>query len=330
MGDVMPPPVSIDAARLANLRTGAVMIRLPAAVLQVHGPGALQCLQGLLTNDLVQPGNGTMVYTALLTPKGMILADMWVLRMAPERLLVVGDQTAARVILGVFQRSMPARMALVDDLSERRETLWLCGDQAWPSLVAAGFAVPDADNRFVALGGEDDGLFVARPHTGSPFRALLLGTPEGIAGAMAALARAGVTTGNADDLEAARILSGWPRLGTEIQDKTLPQEVRYDDIQGLSYTKGCYLGQETVARLHFRGHTNRELRGLVWQGAPPTDDRTVRGPEGTEVGTVGSLLVLPDITIGLAILRREIHPGDMVSTGDRRARVVSLPFSLAS
>jgi folate-binding protein YgfZ len=330
MGDVMPPPVSIDAARLANLRTGAVMIRLPAAVLQVHGPGALQCLQGLLTNDLVQPGNGTMVYTALLTPKGMILADMWVLRMAPERLLVVGDQTAARVILGVFQRSMPARMALVDDLSERRETLWLCGDQAWPSLVAAGFAVPDADNRFVALGGEDDGLLVARPHTGSPFRALLLGTPEGIAGAMAALARAGVTTGNADDLEAARILSGWPRLGTEIQDKTLPQEVRYDDIQGLSYTKGCYLGQETVARLHFRGHTNRELRGLVWQGAPPTDDRTVRGPEGTEVGTVGSLLVLPDITIGLAILRREIHPGDMVSTGDRRARVVSLPFSLAS
>jgi folate-binding protein YgfZ len=326
----MPPPVSIDAARLANLRTGAVMIRLPAAVLQVHGPGALQCLQGLLTNDLVQPGNGTMVYTALLTPKGMILADMWVLRMAPERLLVVGDQTAARVILGVFQRSMPARMALVDDLSERRETLWLCGDQAWPSLVAAGFAVPDADNRFVALGGEDDGLLVARPHTGSPFRALLLGTPEGIAGAMAALARAGVTTGNADDLEAARILSGWPRLGTEIQDKTLPQEVRYDDIQGLSYTKGCYLGQETVARLHFRGHTNRELRGLVWQGAPPTDDRTVRGPEGTEVGTVGSLLVLPDITIGLAILRREIHPGDMVSTGDRRARVVSLPFSLAS
>lgn len=330
MGDVMPPPVSIDATRLANLRTGAVMIRLPAAVLQVHGPGALQCLQGLLTNDLVQPGNGTMVYTALLTPKGMILADMWVLRMAPERLLVVGDQTATRVILGVFQRSMPARMALVDDLSERRETLWLCGDQAWPSLVAAGFAVPDADNRFVAHGDEDDGLLVARPHTGSPFRVLLLGTPEGIAGAMAALARAGVTTGNADDLEAARILSGWPRLGTEIQDKTLPQEVRYDDIQGLSYTKGCYLGQETVARLHFRGHTNRELRGLVWQGAPPTDDGTVRGPEGTEVGTVGSLLVLPDITIGLAILRREIHPGDMVSTGDRKARVVSLPFSLAS
>jgi folate-binding protein YgfZ len=242
----------------------------------------------------------------------------------------VGDPAAARAILGVFQRSMPARMAAVDDISGRREVLWLCGDQAWPSLAAADFAVPDADNRFVAQGNDDDALLVARPQTGAPFRALLLGPPEGIAGAMAALARTGVAAGDADDLEAARILGGWPRLGTEIQDKTLPQEVRYDDIQGLSYTKGCYLGQETVARLHFRGHTNRELRGLVWQGAPPADDRTVRGPEGNEVGTVGSLLVLPNITIGLAILRREIHPGDMVSTGDRKARVVSLPFSLAS
>jgi folate-binding protein YgfZ len=329
MGVVMPP-VTIDATRLASLRTGAVMIRLPAAVIQVHGPGALQCLQGLLTNDLVQPGNGTMVYTALLTPKGMILADMWVLRVVPERLLIVGDPAAARAILGVFQRSMPARMAQVDDLSGHQEALWLCGDQAWPTLAAAGFTLPDADNRFVAQGNDEDSLLVARPHTGAPFRTLLLGAAEGIARAMATLARAGVTAGNGDDLEAARILSGWPRLGTEIQDKTLPQEVRYDDIQGVSYTKGCYLGQETVARLHFRGHTNRELRGLVWQGAPPADDRTVRGPAGNEVGTIGSVLVLPNITVGLAILRREIQPGDMVSTGDRKARVVSLPFSLAS
>ena len=327
---VTSQPIAIDATRLASLRTGAVMIRLPVAIILVHGPGALPCLQGLLTNDLVQPGNDTMVYTALLTPKGMIVADMWVLRLVPERLLVVGDQASAGAVLGVFQRSMPARMALVEDLSERQETLWLCGDQALPSLAAAGFTLPDADNRLVDQGSDDDGLLVARPHTGAPFRALLVGAPARIAAAMTALAGAGVTAGNPDDLEAARILSGWPRLGAEIQDKTLPQEVRYDDIQGLSYTKGCYLGQETVARLHFRGHTNRELRGLVWQGAPPPADRTVRGPEGNEVGTVGSLLMLPDITIGLAILRREIHPGDVVSTGDRKARVVSLPFSLAS
>src|SRR5258708_9948328 len=69
-------------------------------------------------------------------------------------------------------------------------------------------------------------------------------------------------------LELGRILAGWPRLGAEIDQKTLPQEVRYDDINGVSYTKGCYTGQETVSRLHFRGHTNRHLGGLLWQAAP--------------------------------------------------------------
>ena len=61
------------------------------------------------------------------------------------------------------------------------------------------------------------------------------------------------------------------RLGHEIVEKTLVQEVRYDEIGGVSYTKGCYTGQETVARLHFRGHTNRELRGLRWMSAPAAE-----------------------------------------------------------
>ncbi len=327
----MQPPVAIDAARLGRLQHGAVMIRLPASVIQVHGPGALQCLQGLLTNDLVQPGDGTMIYTALLTPKGMIVADMWVMRLAAERLLMIADPASSVATLAVFRRSMPARMAVVDDLSANRETLWLCGDRGLACLAAAGFPLPDADNRVVVDGSGEAELLVARPHTGAPFRALVVGSQERLIESVAALAGAGASAGDADDLEAARILSGWPRLGAEILEKTLPQEVRYDDIQGVSYTKGCYLGQETVARLHFRGHTNRELRGLVWEGAPTLEDRSVRGKEGNEVGTIGSLLVLPNVTVGLAILRREIGPGDVVTTGGRAARVVSLPFtSLAS
>ena len=70
-------------------------------------------------------------------------------------------------------------------------------------------------------------------------------------------------------MQAARILAGWPALGAEIDERTLPQEVRYDEIGGVSYTKGCYTGQETVARLHFRGHPNRELRGLWWRSDEP-------------------------------------------------------------
>ena len=86
---------------------------------------------------------------------------------------------------------------------------------------------------------------------------------------MSRLVAAGARPGDEGDHHAARILAGWPALGAEIDERTLPQEVRYDEIGGVSYTKGCYTGQETVARLHFRGHPNRELRGLWWRSDEP-------------------------------------------------------------
>ncbi|HTS87979.1 MAG TPA: hypothetical protein VMG41_05760 [Gemmatimonadales bacterium] len=324
---MMLPPIALDGPRLSRLRDGAVMVRAAASVIEVHGPGALQCLQGLLTNDLVAPGDGSVIYSALLTPKGMITADMWVLRLVPQRLILVGDPASRAATLAVFSRSMPARMALVDDRSGEREALWLCGDLAIAALAAAGLPVPDGESRVVSRGQDDQELLLARPHAGAHFRAVLVAAPAVLERTQQALAQAGVIPGDIDDLEAARILAGWPRLGAEILEKTLPQEVRYDDIQGVSYTKGCYLGQETVARLHFRGHTNRELRGLIWHGVPELADDTVVGSEGQDVGTIGSLLVLPKVTVGLAILRREVSPGAVVSTGGQYARVVPLPFA---
>jgi folate-binding protein YgfZ len=121
------------------------------------------------------------------------------------------------------------------------------------------------------------------------------------------------------------VLSGWPTLGVEIDERTLPQEVRLDEIGGVSYTKGCYIGQETVARLHFRGHTNRELRGLRWRGTRPLEGRGVTLGE-KEVGSVRSTLTLEDRRLGLGTIRREVEPGDVVTAGGAEAKVVALPF----
>jgi folate-binding protein YgfZ len=126
-------------------------------------------------------------------------------------------------------------------------------------------------------------------------------------------------------LRAARLLAGWPTLGVEIDERTLPQEVRYDEIGGVSYTKGCYIGQETVARLHFRGHTNRELRGLRWRGTPPMAGRGVVHGE-KDVGAVRSTLTLEDRRLGLGTIRREVAPGDVVLASGAEATVVTLPF----
>ena len=128
------------------------------------------------------------------------------------------------------------------------------------------------------------------------------------------------------DLHAARILAGWPALGVEIDEKTLPQEVRYDEIGGVSYTKGCYTGQETVARIHFRGHTNRELRGLALAGAGRA--RRADGLARREGSRHGALdaHAWTDRTLGLALVRREVEPGSQVVAGGRGATVVTLPF----
>jgi len=109
------------------------------------------------------------------------------------------------------------------------------------------------------------------------------------------------------------------------------QEVRFDENEGVSYEKGCYTGQETVARLHFRGHTNRDLRGLVWDDVVPgeakdrsEDAKVLLGEK--EVGSVRSVLSLPTGRIGLALIRREVETGQVVTASGLPATVVSLPF----
>jgi len=311
----------LDAPRLERLRHGAVAAPSSPAVFEVTGPGALDCLQGLLTNDLVHPGPMSLVYGALLTARGAMVVDDWVLRLS-ERLLLVSDAAGRDASRALFGRSLPPRLARAEDRSGELAALWLYGTGLDPLLPAAGLpALPEA-GRVV----ETERLLLARPQPGAPFRALLLGPAEQIAAAAAGCVGAGIALGDENDSEAARILAGWPRLGREIGDRTLVQEVRYDEIGGVSYTKGCYTGQETVARLHFRGHTNRELRGLIWDGTPELTGDLVVGEDGRDLGTVSSAVELPGGLLGLGVLRREAEPGELVLAGGMPARVVSLPF----
>jgi folate-binding protein YgfZ len=147
---------------------------------------------------------------------------------------------------------------------------------------------------------------------------------------------AGAYPASAEALDLARILAGWPRLASEVDEKTIPQEVRFDEIGGVSYTKGCYTGQETVSRLHFRGHANRQLRGLLFETDPPVEPAAGWNSvtlDEKDVGRVSSLAWLPDgggsvlgRWIGLAILRREVPVDATVRAAGREARVVELPF----
>jgi folate-binding protein YgfZ len=311
---------SLPSSRLAQLRSGAVVVVEGPAIFRVEGSGALTCLQGLLTSDLAGPGDGSFVYGALLTPKGMIIVDPWVAREG-DQLTLLAPRDAHAVTSDLFKRTLPPRLARVTDLSDAWRVAWLLGVSAPERLARnGGPALPGAGKMHRA---EDVLLAGGTPVT--PFSGVMLGPSAQIGAAVERFELAGGRPGTEADLAAARLLAGWPTLGREIDERTLPQEVRFDELGAVSYVKGCYTGQETVARVHFRGHVNRTLRGLVFPGGEPLGERTLLAA-GKDVGQARTGLALVDRVQALATLRRELADGTTVTAGGRPGRVVALPF----
>jgi len=316
--------LSLERERLDEVRHGVVAVTTQPALFRVQGPGALACLQGLLTNDLVKRGENSLVYGALLTPKGAVVVDYWVVRQS-DAFTLIAPRSGHESSLELFRRQLPPRLARVTDLTGQACVLWLIGSRAYQTLATCGVEVPEGAGRVKSVGGELSPVALGLPPEGAYFGALAAGAEAAIAGLSSKLVAAGAAAGDEQDLHAARILCGWPALGAEIDERTLPQEVRYDQIGGVSYTKGCYTGQETVARLHFRGHTNRELRGLRWQRPSRLEGRSICKGE-REVGSIRSTISLDDRAIGLGLIRREVDVGEELLAGGQPATVVALPF----
>jgi folate-binding protein YgfZ len=324
-------PLVLDRGDLAEPEAetvlgGAGWGRIDCQVLDVVGPGAVACLQGLLTNDLERPGDDAVVYGALLTPKGMIVSDLWAIRRGGTLVLVVpADGRAA--VEEILTRTLPPRLARATEQPARQ--VWrLVGPRALELAARAGLVAPEP-GRIAMNRAAGFSVATARPRAAGP-HALELHLGAEHAPALAeALGRVGIREVSAVGLELARIVAGWPRLGAEIDQKTLPQEVRFDEIDGVSYTKGCYTGQETVARVHFRGHANRSIVGLLWNGRPDFTSPGVAQDE-RDIGWVTSAAWLPSLQqfIGLAKVRRETDPARSVTAGGAPARVTALPFDL--
>jgi folate-binding protein YgfZ len=311
--------VEIDA-QYRQMREGCGLLeRTGQGLLAVEGAEAAEYLQGQLTNDVEAIGAGEGAYAALLDRKGHMQADMRVLRPGegPGLLLLLEPEglEAARRHLQMYK---VGREVEVRDASEERSLLSLIGPRAVE--IAGSAPLPEGACEEVTVGGA---------------RCLAVGAPDGIDLIVPAVerdrAREALLAGGADEVspEAAAILrieAGRPRFGAEMGSETMPAEAGIVE-QAVSFTKGCYIGQETVARLHYKGRPNRHLRGLKLSG-PARAGALVRLGE-KEVGSLGSAAVSPAHgPIGLAILRREAEPGATVSVGEDgvTGEVAALPF----
>jgi folate-binding protein YgfZ len=305
------------------LREGAGLLdRSARGKLDVIGPDAAEYLQGQLTNDIEALAPGAGCYAALLSPKGRILADMRVLARTGDELWLDTEPGVPAELKPKLEMYTIGRRVELADRTEERALLSLIGPGA---REVAGIDAPEREHAFVEATVANVPVVVAATDVGVD---LFFDSSRAEAVSAALTARGAVPVGE-DAAEIVRVESGRPRHGTDMTDENLPGEIGIEE-RAVSFTKGCYVGQEPVARMHYRGHPNRQLRGVRLAEPVTAGERLF--DQDKEVGVLTSACVSPALgPIGLAILRREIAPGQEVRVGaaGAAARVVELPFQSA-
>jgi len=327
--------VEIDAQYRQLREECGLLNRSTRGKLILRGAEAAEYLQGQLTNDVEGLGPGEGCYAALLDRKGHVQADMRVLNVSAVPLLdTVGERNSgaseAQALwvdtepeaLEIAKRHLEmykiGREVEVEDVTAERAILSLIGPRAVE--IAGGAALPEHACEETAVEG---------------VACLAAGTGEGIdliaAGADADALRAtllgrGAAEVGAEAAEIVRIEAGRPRFGAEMSSATMPAEAGIVE-RAVDFEKGCYIGQEPVARLHYRGRPNRHLRGLELSAPAEPGAPLCLGEK--QVGEVGSACFSPARgPLALAIVRREAEPGAELAVGEdgATARVVDLPF----
>jgi folate-binding protein YgfZ len=294
--------------------------------LALTGPGAVEFLNGQVTNELATLVAGDGCYAAFLTHKGKMLGDLRVLAVGGEKggpvteLLLDTERVALQ---GLFDMIHRFKVGFAVELHKRtleRGLLSLIGPDATRVAGAERLGEEEHSSALADVAGIQ--ALVVRTDVGVD----LICDADSTERLAAALQERGARTVSEQAAECLRIERGRPRYGVDLDDTVIPQEAGLND-RAVSFTKGCYVGQETVARLHWRGKPNRHLRGLRLTG-PAESGQELRLGERT-VGRLASSTVSPVFgPIALALVRREAELGSVVSVGEDgvTAEVGELPF----
>jgi folate-binding protein YgfZ len=315
------PAVELDGQYRALREEAGMLERPERRLLACRGPDAVEYVHDQLTQDVeaLEPGSGA--YAALLDRKGRMQADLRVLRIADEELLLDCEE-AGREALGVHLGTYRVgRDVEFEALDGTHAVLSVIGPAAG-AVTDIGPLSPEHAHRETSVGG------VAVRAVATDAGIDLICARQGLEALTGALAEAGAEPVDAAAAEIVRVESGRPRFGLEMTTATIPEEAGINE-RAVSFTKGCYIGQETVARLHYKGKPNRHLRGL--RATEQIESGAVVRLGERELGQVGSAVLSPAHgPIALAILRREAEPGATVEielAGQPvEATVVRLPF----
>ncbi|MGH8992552.1 MAG: YgfZ/GcvT domain-containing protein [Acidimicrobiia bacterium] len=294
----------------------------------VTGPDARSFLHSLLSQDVAGLGPGEGAHALLLQPQGKLDCDLRLLVIGPEEVRLDCDPGRGAPLAASLCRFKLRVKADVADTTGSWGTLILRGPRALEvAEAAAGVSVPGTRHQHVAWPG--GGLRLVRADwPGGWLGVDVVGPAEGLGRAGDALVAAGAVRAGSGAYEAARVLAGVPRQGVDIDERTIPQEA-FLEQDAVSFTKGCFLGQELVCRIDTRGHVNRYLRAfsLPDDTTPPPGAGIVVGDK--EVGILTTVARSAAGTRALGYLRREVEVPAQVLVrwegGEVTARADALP-----
>lgn len=299
--------------------------------LAVRGEDAPRFLHGMVTNEVksLETGHGNCAF--VLDPKGHILADARVLRLDAESYLVECEPQLLEVIRKQLDDHIIADAVELEGQSAQLACVAVEGPRAAEVIrQAAGIAVRQM-RAFEHVYFEDMSLRVLRASASGAEGYLILAAPEKAAKFWHKTMETGREMGarpvGFEALEIRRIERGTPRYGVDMDAKTLPQET--GQMQAISFTKGCYIGQETVERIHSRGHVNRLLVGLRFRERCEVAGDMMVLVKGHPSGFTTSVAYSPALgrTIALAYLRNDASaPETVVQVNNQEGEVAALPL----
>jgi folate-binding protein YgfZ len=305
------------------LREEAGFLSRERGVLLISGPDAVDYLQSQLTNDFesIEPDQGC--YAALLDRKGHLVADMRTLRLSQTHSGTLWLDTEP-VPAGPLRKHLE-----MYKIGRDVEIVDATADWAITSLIGPASAdvagVPPLSPEHAQHYAERGGIEILAVATDQGLD--LITRPDAVESFQQELVAAGAAPVSEEAAEIIRVESGRPRFGLDMGPESMPAEAGIVE-RAVDFEKGCYIGQEPVARLHYRGKPNRRLRGLRLSAPAAHGDPLLLGDR--EVGTIGSSCLSPAHgPIALAIVRREAADGERLAVGGggATAELVELPFT---
>jgi folate-binding protein YgfZ len=297
---------------------GAGLIDLSArGRIVARGRDRARLLHNLTSNEVKKMTLGSASYAFLLSPQGRIQADLYLLCFA-EHFLIDTEPELREKVLQHVKRYIIADQVELEDVSASMACIGLEGPGAAAVLTQAGAPVP-GDYLHTAWG---ESTVAGITMTGQPGVRIYCAAEEARA-ILSKLETAGAKPASDDEAHIVRIENGKPRYGEDIFEKSLPQETQ--QMHAVSFTKGCYLGQEIVERIRAQGHVNKKLVRLEIDGMEPLPRGAKALSHGAEAGEITSAVLSPRTgkVSALAYLRTQFaEPGTAVLVAEREAKVL--------